>query len=123
MNIKLIRMKQDEKEAFYCYEIGKYYFWFSQMQDNGNIYSVSISVANESFKPNFSLYISGNGFDTYYPNKYEMSTVSWGAISIEEALRHSKDIVYGCKILEQIKEFFNNGIHYDLWKVKNTEDK
>ena len=74
---KLNSDKKDYNENFYRYYIldcnGEKVatVWFSQKEDSGNIYSVSIKLLPEEFE-GFDIYVTDDAHK-YYPQAYEIS--------------------------------------------------
>ena len=74
---KLHSEEKDYNENFYSYNIidcedkvvAK--VWFAQMEDSGNIYSVSIRILPEEFE-GFDIYVTDDAHK-YYPQGYEIS--------------------------------------------------
>ena len=74
---KLHSEEKDYNESFYSYNIidcddkvvAK--MWFAQMEDSGNIYSVSIRILPEEFE-GFNIYVTDDAHK-YYPQGYEIS--------------------------------------------------
>lgn len=74
---KLHSEEKDYNENFYSYDIidcndkvvAK--VWFAQMEDSGNIYSVSIRILPEEFE-GFDIYVTDDAHK-YYPQAYEIS--------------------------------------------------
>ena len=74
---KLDSEEKDYNESFYSYNIidcddkvvAK--MWFAQMEDSGNIYSVSIRILPEEFD-GFDIYVTDDAHK-YYPQGYEIS--------------------------------------------------
>lgn len=74
---KLHNEEKDYNESFYSYNIidcdnkvvAK--VWFAQMENSGNIYSVSIRILPEEFE-GFDIYVTDDAHK-YYPQGYEIS--------------------------------------------------
>lgn len=88
--------EKDYNESFYRYYIldcdneRVATIWFGQMEDSGNIYSVSIRLINH-FNEKFDIYISHKR-DDYYPTEYEVIAYQDRFHNDEEMKSHIKNL-------------------------------
>lgn len=108
-----------DHEMFYRYRVGDFKLWFSQDQENGNIYSVGFVEDGDRLK-DFELRISANeyGRDGYYPNKFEIRPRSYG-MATGDAREFMAKMEQACRVLDAVEAFFKNSKHYALYAEKH----
>ena len=93
---KLDSEEKDYNESFYRYYIldcdneRVATVWFSQMEDSGNIYSVSIRLLG-TFEAKFDLFITHND-ESSYPNEYTIISYQARFHNDEEIKLHIKNL-------------------------------
>ena len=93
---KLDSNEKNYNESFYCYNIidcddkvvAK--MWFAQMEDSGNIYSVSVRLLG-AFESKFDLFITHDS-KSYYPNEYTVISYQDKFHNDEEMKSHIKNL-------------------------------
>ncbi len=112
----------DDKEdsQFYRYSVGDYRVWFSQKNDNGNIYSVSISPQKGACSE-FELYAIDRTMDRFYPDEFTI-TGHCPHMNTEQAEQYIAGMQRALECLDAIKELFLTGQHYELYCVRRTEE-
>ena len=103
----------DENDVFYRYNIDGNLIWFSQKQDNGNIYSVSVALKNISNKY-FDVWVKCDDNKIFYPNNIEIE-MKHSHFETEDVSRIVADIHYVDKLCNMIMSIFKTEEHYDLW--------
>lgn len=109
--------EKNYNEQFYRYlitnEQGELFavVWFSQMVDSGNIYSVSVSIREESLSEYFEIYIKNEDNDRgYYPERFEMA-MHTARITAENYHHYQECVAVGYSIGNTIMEIFNDCEH------------
>ena len=115
----------DPDGIFYRYRIGKYIFWFTQHQDNGKknkhqncmgcIFGVHIQADDDSC---FPLRIWAKiGSDLGYPEEFFIDGLD-NKLALDNFNEFNDKITYAQECLYQIKDFFYNSEHYELFKQR-----
>lgn len=106
----------DENDIFYRYDIDGNLVWFSQKQDSGNIYSVSVSLKN---MPNryFDVWVKCDDNKIFYPNNIEIE-MRHAYLETEDIGRIVADIHYIDRLCDMIMSIFKMEEHYGLWYEK-----
>ena len=122
MDIKLELKKTCERdEVFYRYNINGNLVWFSQHQDNGNIYSVHVRL-NDYLKEYFDVWVFCDDNELFYPNDITIE-IEHSRIKQEEVSRIVSDINYINRLCDMIMSIFKTVEHYDLWSCYHEENK
>jgi hypothetical protein len=118
---ELVKASEDGSEIFYRYGINDTHkVWFTQMQDSGNIYSVSIS-AKQGVTDEFEYYASGQHTDDYYPNRFVLRGPSRN-MTVEDTGLFIEDMKRAQNILHGIQRFFETGVHaLKYWAERANE--
>ena len=118
---ELVKASDDGSEIFYRYGINDTHkLWFTQMQDSGNIYSVSIS-AKQGICDEFEYYASGAHTDDFYPNRFVLRGPSRN-MTIEETGAFIEDMRRAQTILHGVQKFFETGVHaLKYWAERASE--
>lgn len=107
---ELVKASEDGSEIFYRYGINDTHkLWFTQMQDSGNIYSVSIS-AKQGLVDEFEYYASGATNDDFYPNRFVLRGPSRN-MTVEETGRFITELQNAQTMLLGVQRFFETGVH------------
>ena len=114
MDIRLeVKKPIENNEMFYKYNIDNNLVWFSQKNDNGNIYSIYIKL-KENFE-NFEIYIVSDESTNYFPKEYIVDSVHITFNSKTTMEYQVEKIKYLEKIATEIMNIFKLQEHYDLW--------
>lgn len=114
MDIRLeVKKLIENNEMFYKYSIDNNLVWFSQKNDNGNIYSIHIKL-KENFE-NFKIYIASDESTNYFPKEYIVDSVHITFNSKTTMEYQVEKIKYLEKIATEIMNIFKLQEHYDLW--------
>lgn len=109
-----------DDEQFYRYCVGDYRVWFSQKNDNGNIYSVSIAP-QKGVTTDFELYAIDRTMDRFYPDEFTI-TGHCPRLSIEQGQQYIVAMQRALDCLEAIKTLFLSGPHYELYCMCRVEE-
>ena len=118
--IQLNSNEKDYNENFYRYYIldcdneKVATVWFSQMEDSGNIYSVSIRLSCE-FEAKFDLFITHNN-ESYYPNEYTVISYQDRFHNDEEMKSHIKNLQLVNLIAHTAMDIFKEEEHIQKYK-------
>ena len=112
--------KLDENDVFYRYNIDGNLVWFSQDQDRGNIYSVSVRLA-DSLCEYYDVWVERNDDRPFYPNDITIE-IKRAKIKTEDIGRVVADIHYIKKLSDMIMSIFETKEHYDLWYEHHKSD-
>lgn len=118
--LELHRHDENEDSQFYRYSVGGYRVWFSQKNDNGNIYNVSIAP-QKGTTTKFELYAIDRTMNRFYPDEFTI-TSHCPRMTAEEAIQYIADMQRALGDLEAIKELFLSGIHFELYCTKRVEE-
>ena len=117
--------EKDYNESFYRYYIidcnneRVASVWFSQMENSGNIYSVSVRLINH-LDEKFDIHISYER-DKYYPVKYEISMYQNRFCNDEELKNHIKNLQLVNLIAHTIMDIFKEEEHLNKYiKGRNS---
>lgn len=104
-----------ENEMFYRYRVGDFRLWFSQDQENGNIYSVGLAEDGDKFK-DFEMYVLEHEDEHggYYPNQFNIRPKSYG-MATGDAREFMGKMEQACAVLDTVENFFKNSKHYELY--------
>lgn len=103
----------DYNEVFYRYNIDGNLVWFSQMQDSGNIYSISVKLGDDIDKY-FKVWVRCDDDTIFYPDDIEID-IKHSCLKMEEVGRMVVNIHYIDKLCELIMLIFKKDEHYGLW--------
>lgn len=109
--------KPDENDVFYRYNIDGNLVWFSQVQDRGNIYSVSVRLT-ENLNEYFDVWVSRNNDMPFYPNDITIE-IKRTKIKTEDVGRVVANIHYVNNLCDMIMSIFKMEEHYGLWYEKH----
>ena len=102
---ELVKPSEDGKEVFYRYGIGDTHkMWFTQDQDNGNIYSVSLT-AKDGVKDDFEYYVSDEKLDFFYPNRFVLRGPSRN-MTVHEAGEFIEQMKVAQDLIWTVQNFF-----------------
>jgi hypothetical protein len=110
----------NKNEIFYRYNIDGNLVWFSQMQDSGNIYSVSVRL-NKNLTKYFEVWVRCDDDILFYPNDITIE-INHAYIKQEDVDRIVSDIHYIDRLCDMIMSIFKMKEHYDLWYEYNKRD-
>ena len=105
--------KPDENDVFYRYNINGNLVWFSQEQDRGNIYTVSVRLT-DNLDEYFDVWVSHNDSRLFYPNDIT-NEIKRATIKTEDVGRVVADINYIDRLCDAIMSIFKMDEHYKLW--------
>lgn len=103
----------DNNEVFYRYNIDGNLVWFTQMQDSGNIYSVSVKL-NDSPDKYFKVWVKCDDNKIFYPNDIEIE-MKHSYIKPEDIGRVISDMHYIDNLCNMIMMIFKLYEHHSLW--------
>ena len=107
---ELVKPSEDGQEVFYRYGIGDTHkMWFTQNQKNGNIYSVSLT-AKQGIKDEFEYYITDDGRDVFYPNRFVLRGPSRN-MTVHEAGAFIEQMKFAQDLIWTVQNFFERGPH------------
>jgi hypothetical protein len=116
--------ERDEGDIFYRYNIDGTLVWFSQYQQNGNIYTVSVRPSKKL--EDFEFYVQDDSRkEKYYPEYVEINT-SHERLTVEQIDGYVSALKYAKEIAEAIIGIFESGVHkecYDKFNVKIWQSK
>lgn len=117
---KLDSDEKDYNESFYRYYIldcdneRVATVWFSQMEDSGNIYSVSVKLLG-AFESKFDLFITHDN-KSYYPNEYTVISYQDKFHNDEEIKSHIKNLQLVSLIAHTAMDIFKEEEHTQKYK-------
>ena len=112
--------KPDENDVFYRYNIDGNLVWFSQVQDIGNIYSVSVGLTDNLYKY-YDVWVKCDSDRLFYPNDITIE-IKREKIKTEDIDRVVSNLHYVDKLCDAIMSIFKTKEHYDLWYEHHKGD-
>ncbi len=108
-------------EMFYRYLIDDFQIWFTQNQENGNIYSVGVREQGDALK-DIEVFVGANedARGGYYPNEFTLRPRSQ-AMTVEEAQVYVQNVLKANLVLNHIQEFFETSKHHELFCKYHSE--
>ena len=110
----------DKNDVFYRYNIDGNLVWFSQKQDSGNIYSVSVRL-NKNPNEYFDVWVRCDDNRLFYPNDITIQ-MKPSRIKQEDVDRIVSDIHYIDRVCDMIMSILKSKEHYDLWYEHHKSD-
>ena len=118
---ELVKPSEDGSEIFYRYGIGDTHkMWFTQNQDNGNIYSVSLT-AKDGIKDEFEYYVTDEKMDFFYPNHFVLRGPSRN-MTVHEAGEFIEQMKFAQDLIWSVQNFFERGFHAVKYWAERARD-
>lgn len=111
----------DKNDVFYRYNIDGNLVWFSQKQNSGNIYSVSVGL-NENLNKLYDVWVYCENNKLFYPNNIEIE-VKYCNIKQGDIGRIVTDMHYINRLCDMIMSIFKTKEHYALWYNHHKNNK
>ena len=111
----------DKNDVFYRYNINGNLVWFSQHQDNGNIYSVNVRL-NDYLNEYFNIWVLCDDNKLFYPNDITIE-MKHSNIKQEDVSRIVSDINYINRVCDMIMSIFKTKEHYALWYKHHKDNE
>lgn len=111
----VLELKRDKVgEIFYRYNVNGTLVWFSQYTESGNIYTVSVSAADD-IKEDFRFYVvDGSQHEYYYPEFVEINT-NHERLTVDKVDEYISGLMYAKNVAMAIMEIFESGEHKELY--------
>jgi hypothetical protein len=104
---------RDESDVFYRYNIDGTTVWFSQYQNNGNIYAVTVRPNDEL--ENIEFYVQDDSRnEIYYPKWVEISTCH-ESLNVDSVDDYINELKYAKETAKAIMDIFESGAHKEYY--------
>lgn len=104
----------DRNDIFYRYNVSGTLVWFSQNQNNGCIYSVSVRLSRELDGMEFYVQ-DGSRHDVYYPEWVEIS-VDHTRLNTDQVDEHISKLKFAKEVAKVIENIFESPEHKGLYE-------